>query len=210
MYFVGDWDDQHSAVKGEYSNRDMNPAGSKHIICSEPGEGQLKVPASLVAELEKEKKEAEEVKAAPPPVEPAPEVPPESEEPEPPVEPNNTAVPEEPEVVPEPVVEPEPVPPPEPEPAPQPVVRACSDVFEGCTDCDTEAVSCNACQDGYYRYASGNNYRCAQCISIYNRPAMDKCAECNEYVCTWCENGFHRFLGGCLKCYFEWQCDWFK
>ena len=204
MYFVGDWDDQHSAVKGEYSNRDMNPAGSKHIICSEPGEGQLKVPADYAAQLDG-------VKASNPNnVTNKQEQSSEEQEQEPTAEQNDATVPEGPEVVPEPVVEPEPVPPPEPEPAPQPVVRACSDVFEGCTDCDTEAVSCNACQDGYYRYASGNNYRCAQCISIYNRPAMDKCAKCNEYVCTWCENGFHRFLGGCLKCYFEWQCDWFK
>lgn len=89
-------------------------------------------------------------------------------------------------------------------------IKKCEDVFKGCTKCADKGLSCDKCEEmGWYRYRSGVNHRCGQCEVIPNRPGMEYCEKCNEFVCTQCQEGYHKLMGGCFKCYFDWQCNYF-
>lgn len=95
------------------------------------------------------------------------------------------------------------------------VFRKCNEVFKGCESCAelglARTLSCDKCEDnGWYRYRSGANNRCGKCIHIPNRPGMEFCEQCNEFVCNRCQPGYHKLMGGCFKCYFDWQCDYFE
>lgn len=85
------------------------------------------------------------------------------------------------------------------------VIRRCEEVFQGCEECADIGLSCNKCDSaGWYRYRSGANYRCGECQQIPNRPGMEYCTKCNEFVCNECKPGYHKLMGGCFKCYFDW------
>lgn len=90
------------------------------------------------------------------------------------------------------------------------VIKKCEEVFHGCTKCADVGLSCDSCQVGLYRYRSGENFRCGDCKAIPNRPGMEYCESCNEFVCTTCRSGYQKLMGGCFKCYFDWQCDYWR
>ena len=82
------------------------------------------------------------------------------------------------------------------------------EVINGCTSCSNNGESCNECDIGWYRYVQTNGtYKCSKCTKLTERPGMDFCDQCNAFVCLKCQKGYQKLMGGCFKCYFDWQCD---